>query len=286
MLPRSVSCPFTIGAPGAWPRQHGDGRRALDEAARARYGRSNRSAMSRPIVSQGSACAVLEDGEIVAELADNRREEDRQQTQALGNVGLESALCPSVVRRPAGFETASGWVGAVNAVIDDRLNYDALYRMHHPRVLRLCQRLLADPDEAHDVTQEVFLKLHEAVQQSDRQIAWAPWLTRVAVNACHDRRRSGWWKWWRREHQEFVEAQVPARDPNPEDQAISNQTRRHVWGALRDLSARQREVFVLRHLEGWSTEEVADKLGLSPGSVKRHLYRAVHSLRSILRGRR
>jgi RNA polymerase sigma-70 factor (ECF subfamily) len=177
------------------------------------------------------------------------------------------------------------WMGVVNVAMDDPVTYDDLYRMHHPRVLRLCRQLLADPDEAHDVTQEVFLKLFQALQPRDREIAWAPWLTRVAVNACHDRRRSGWWKWWRREHEEFVEAQVLGRDPNPEEEAISSQTRRDVWGALRALSARQREVFVLRQLEGWSTDEVADRLGLSSGSVKRHLYRAVHTLRGTLRGR-
>jgi RNA polymerase sigma-70 factor (ECF subfamily) len=178
-----------------------------------------------------------------------------------------------------------GWMGVVSASVDGRVKYDDLYRMHHPRVLRLCRLLLADPDEANDVTQEVFLKLFEALQPRGREIAWAPWLTRVAVNACHDRRRSGWWKWWRQEHQEFVEAQVLARDPSPEGQAISNQTRREVWGALRELPARQREVFVLRQVEGWSTEEVAERLGVSPGSVKRHLYRAVHTLRTALRGR-
>jgi RNA polymerase sigma-70 factor (ECF subfamily) len=175
---------------------------------------------------------------------------------------------------------------AANVGVDDGTNYDDLYRMHHPHILRLCRQLLADLDEAEDVAQEVFLKLFDALQRADRDIAWASWLTRVAVNACHDRRRSGWWKWWRRNHEEFTESQVLARDPGPEDQAINNQTRRDVWAALRNLSARQREVFVLRQLEGWSTEEVADQLGVSPGSVKRHLYRAVHTLRSTLRGRR
>jgi len=58
-----------------------------------------------------------------------------------------------------------------------------------------------------------------------------------------------------------------------------------VWEEFRRLSARQQEVFTLRQLEGWSTEEVAASLGLSPGSVKRHLYRAVHGLRAALRGR-
>ncbi|HVN86134.1 MAG TPA: RNA polymerase sigma factor [Candidatus Binatia bacterium] len=172
----------------------------------------------------------------------------------------------------------------MQAALSDRADYDRLYQTEHARVLRLCRLLLSDANEAEDVTQEVFLKLFQAVEAGD-SFAWAPWLTRVAVNACHDRRRSGWWKWWRREHQEFEEAQFSNPGFTPEQHAINNQQRRDIWIALRALSERQREVFVLRQLEGWSTEEVAESLGLSPGSVKRHLFRAVHSLRTALRGR-
>ena len=55
-------------------------------------------------------------------------------------------------------------------------------------------------------------------------------------------------------------------------------------GAFRGLPARQREVFALRYLEGCSTEETAQTLGLSTGSVKTHLFRAVHHMRASLRG--
>ena len=71
----------------------------------------------------------------------------------------------------------------------------------------------------------------------------------------------------------------------PEQEVLSSETRRRVWQSFRELSARQQEVFVLRQLEGWSTDEVAETLGLSPGSIKRHLYRAVHIMRKALRGR-
>ncbi len=72
--------------------------------------------------------------------------------------------------------------------------------------------------------------------------------------------------------------------PTPEDAAISEETRRRVWLAFRALPDRQREVFVLRHLQGWSGPEIAAALGLSVGSVKRHLFRAIHRLRETLGG--
>ncbi|MBI1816721.1 MAG: sigma-70 family RNA polymerase sigma factor [Deltaproteobacteria bacterium] len=179
------------------------------------------------------------------------------------------------------------------AAAKDQSDYDALFRTHHARVVRLCRLLLSDPDEADDVTQEVFLKLFQACEKlsqayelGDREIAWGAWLTRVAVNGCRDRRRSGWWKWWRERHEEFAEANLPSATLNPEQQTLSNEARRGIWRCFRQLSARQQEVFALRQLEGWSTEEVAQTLGLSPGSVKRHLYRAVHHMRTGLGGYR
>lgn len=165
------------------------------------------------------------------------------------------------------------------------VEYDDLYQTHHGRVLRLCRLLLSDPDEANDVSQEVFLKLFQARQTEERTMVWGAWLTRVTVNACRDRRRSGWWKWFRERHTEFAETDYPGNALTPEQAALSTETRRAVWESFRELSTRQQEVFVLRHLEGWSTDEVAETLGVSAGSVKRHLYRAVHQMRKALRGR-
>jgi RNA polymerase sigma-70 factor (ECF subfamily) len=63
-------------------------------------------------------------------------------------------------------------------------------------------------------------------------------------------------------------------------QEVARETRQRIWRAFRELSDRQREVFVLRHLEGWSTEGVASALGIRAGSVKRHLFRAIRHLRA------
>jgi RNA polymerase sigma-70 factor (ECF subfamily) len=164
--------------------------------------------------------------------------------------------------------------------------YEDLYHTHHGRVLRLCRFFLFDADEADDVSQEVFLKLFRQHQLSGRTIAWGPWLTTVTVNACRDRRRSGWWKWWRERHQAFEEAELPGHGFTPEQEVLSRERRRDIWHSFRQLSSRQQEVFVLRHLEGFPTAEVAEMLGISPGSIKRHLYRAVHQMRKALGGLR
>jgi RNA polymerase sigma-70 factor (ECF subfamily) len=109
------------------------------------------------------------------------------------------------------------------------------------------------------------------------------------VNACRDRRRSGWWKWWRAP-QHTADGDFssildgPSWGPTPEEDALTREAVERIWQAFRELSARQQEVFALRYLEGWSTEEVAGALRLSVGSVKQHLFRAVHRLRSVIGG--
>ena len=116
-------------------------------------------------------------------------------------------------------------------------------------------------------------------------MAWEPWLIRVTINACRDRQRSGWWKWLRPSKEEFQEADHPSHGQTLEEVVLGREVRTRVWRSLRELSPRQQEVFILRHVEGWSTVEVAENLGLTTGSVKRHLFRAVCHLRKALRGR-
>jgi RNA polymerase sigma-70 factor (ECF subfamily) len=180
-------------------------------------------------------------------------------------------------------------VANVDVISDKQAHCEQLYRQHYPRLLRLCRLLLADPHEAEDVAQEVFLKLLQASKTETRAMAWESWLTRVTVNACHDRRRSGWWRWRRsRRSTTDVDApsvlDLPSQSPTPEAEALNREARGRIWHAFRALPSRQQEVFVLRYLEGWSTEAVADTLGLSVGSVKQHLFRAVHRLRAAIGG--
>lgn len=159
---------------------------------------------------------------------------------------------------------------------------EALYREHAPRILRLGRLLLNDRHEAQDVAQEVFIKLLRAYPSADGQTRWGPWLAKVTLNACRDRRRSGWWRWWRA-RREPIEEREPA-DPaaGPERAAAAAETRERIRAVFRELPRRQREVAVLRYVEGYSTQEVAEALGLAPGSVKRHLFRAVQRLRAAL----
>jgi RNA polymerase sigma-70 factor (ECF subfamily) len=174
---------------------------------------------------------------------------------------------------------------AAIAVADQSPDVDQLYRGQRARIVRLCTMLLGDAAEAEEVSQEVFLKLHRAAAEADPATRWPAWLTTVAVNACRDKRRSRWFRWWRGSR-ELIESEFAGDGISPERAAIDGATRRQIWQALDRLPARQREVFVLRHIESWSTDEVAEALQLNAGTVKRHLFRAVHTLRGALKAHR
>ncbi|HTN71686.1 MAG TPA: sigma-70 family RNA polymerase sigma factor [Methylomirabilota bacterium] len=162
------------------------------------------------------------------------------------------------------------------------LSFEGLYNVHHPKVLRLCRLLLKNSCEAEEVDQEVFLKIFRQLQTKSWPDDWSAWITRVTVNACHDRRKSAWWKWWRSSQGELRLAEYPSSERTPEQEALGREEQHRIWYSFRALSPRQQEVFVLRYLEGWSTEQVAEALAIREGSVKNHLFRAVHYLRKAL----
>jgi RNA polymerase sigma-70 factor, ECF subfamily len=168
------------------------------------------------------------------------------------------------------------------------VSYEALYTSHSAEVLRLCRLLLANDQDAEEVAQEVFLKAHQKQQNLDptELMFWRPWLIRVSINACRDRRRSGWWNWWRTRREEYQEADYPTSSQTPEQALLSRETEACICRAFQQLSQRQQEVFALRYVDEWSTEEVAEMLGITTGSVKRYLFRAVQHLRRALGDRR
>jgi RNA polymerase sigma-70 factor (ECF subfamily) len=157
------------------------------------------------------------------------------------------------------------------------------------RIYVLCLRLLRDRHEADSVTQDVFLEAYRAMAKPSGQQIREPakWLTRVAFNMCYDRLRSKRWRFWQRNSSsadgETILQLVPAPDLNQEDAAAAHDIRRRVEAALQRLSTRQRAVFILRHEEDRSLEDIAGITGLDVGTVKAHMARAIKKLREELR---
>jgi len=130
---------------------------------------------------------------------------------------------------------------------------------------------LGDRQAAEDVTQETFLAAFRKLEQFRSQGSIKSWLFTICHNRCIDRRR--WWKRWReRLHVHHADKSETQDGALPQD----------LKEALLNLPPRQREVLLLRHFYGFSTDETAGVLGISAGAVKSHLSRAVFSMKKSL----
>lgn len=177
---------------------------------------------------------------------------------------------------------------AAEAVAHPR-DFDAWIQAEQRRVFLLCFRLLGERDEADTVTQDVFLKAYRAmVSPGGAEVAEpARWLTRVAVNGCLDRLRSRRWRFWRQrpapDDEQAILALARDRGPSAADRVFAREIAARLAAALGGLSPRQRSIFILKHYEDRSLEEIADLLRLDVGTVKSHMARALVKLRTELR---
>jgi RNA polymerase sigma-70 factor (ECF subfamily) len=169
------------------------------------------------------------------------------------------------------------------------IDFEAWMAKEQERVFLLCLRMLRNRDEADSATQDVFVEAYKTLEKSGSPAIQEPakWLTRVAFNTCYDRLRSKRWRFWQRHSTDACGDALlritPAVGPNQEDAAAALDIRRRLERALDRLSVRQRAVFILRHDEDRSVEEIARIMSLDAGTVKAHMARAIKKLREELR---
>jgi RNA polymerase sigma factor CnrH len=168
----------------------------------------------------------------------------------------------------------------------DRDALSPLMERHYRRIYRVALSYLRDPDEALDVVQETFVKAFQNAARWDARSEVAPWLTRIGINQAIDRYRR---VRRRRLSEQPLEDGAADHDrhwsdrgPSPERQALGHELGARIAGALRGLPERQRAIVVLRHYEDMTLEEISETLGLSLGTVKSSLHRAIHRLRDRL----
>ncbi len=166
---------------------------------------------------------------------------------------------------------------AISLSVDREARFAAFVAGHREQAVRLAWRLTgADQATAEEVAQEAFLRAHRALDRFRGDARLSTWFYRILVRqAANHRRWSGVRRFWSGTLRE------DAADPRPAprgDPAL----RRQIEGAMDQLSAKQRSVFTLVHLEGFTVEEAAEIVGCATGTAKSHLHRALVSLRTEL----
>ncbi|HSU31918.1 MAG TPA: sigma-70 family RNA polymerase sigma factor [Bryobacteraceae bacterium] len=149
------------------------------------------------------------------------------------------------------------------ATAGDLQAFERIVVLHQSLVLRVAQRLLLNGEDAKDAAQEVFIRLHRSLGRFQQEKDFGPWLYRMTVNICHDIRR-------RRKQEISLDGAMEMFDlsPSAEETAVLREQRELVLAALGELTDREREVIVLRDLEGLSTAEVAEITGSLETTVR------------------
>ena len=168
---------------------------------------------------------------------------------------------------------------------------DALIRATYADVYKLARRMLADPDEAADATQEVFVRVMRSVVGFRGEAAFGTWLHRVTVNVClttlskrAKAREAGTVAGRTAFATPDDVYEIAGSDASPDDRAETADLLRRSEAALATLPEDARTVVVLRDIEGLSTKEVAELLGVTESVVKVRLHRAHAKLRALVLG--
>jgi RNA polymerase sigma-70 factor (ECF subfamily) len=170
----------------------------------------------------------------------------------------------------------------------DPAAFAALFERYSDKLFRLAMGLLADEDEAEGIVQDAFLRLFENLDRFEGRAGIGTWLYRVAYNASVDQLRR------RRPTQPLADDVSDLDDAlvmpailtdwsqAPEPLFATAEAQVHLDEAILALPERLRSTFILREIEGLSTAETAEILGVSLGAVKVQLHRARLQLREHL----
>ena len=161
----------------------------------------------------------------------------------------------------------------------DPAAFSALLRRFQQPVFGLCYRLLGERESAADATQESFVRAYAALASFDPGQRFDLWLLRIARNHCYDvlRRRGV-----RPEVDEEAAALAVDGAPTALERLEEAETGRHLEAALQTLPAQDREVLALYYVQRKKTREIAQVMGVAPGTVMARLFRAREKLRKNL----
>jgi RNA polymerase sigma-70 factor (ECF subfamily) len=158
-------------------------------------------------------------------------------------------------------------------------SFGLLVRKYQNNMMAIAYRMMGNWDEAKDVTQDAFIKAYLSIKSFDKSTAFFHWLYRILVNQCMDqlRRKSIIKKIWRK-----IKNSSDESLNSPEQSLIIKERKAVIQKCLQELSHKQRACLILRDLQGFSCDEVAQILGCRPSTVRVHLFRGRENLKKII----
>jgi RNA polymerase sigma-70 factor (ECF subfamily) len=174
----------------------------------------------------------------------------------------------------------------------DQSAFNEMVSRYWDRIYAMVHQLLRNPQDAEEVTQDAFIRAHRGLVNFRGDSAFSTWLYQIATNLARNR----YWYWWRRKRDQSISIDAPVSSENdttlaemipaeletPEDATVTQELITSIATGMEKLSAKHREILILRNVKNLSYEEIADILGISVGTVKSRIARARESLRAKL----
>lgn len=172
----------------------------------------------------------------------------------------------------------------------DQQAFEQLVRAYDRGVLRVALNLLRSTEDAYDVYQETFLRVYRNLHQFRFDCSFHTWLYRIATNLCLDHLRK---RKVRREEPAVIESGDGPRDRmdsvaenraqgDPQRHLLNQQLGARIDAGLRELTAKERMVFELRHYQGLRLRAIGEVLGTTEEAAKTCLFRATQKMRVAL----
>ena len=163
--------------------------------------------------------------------------------------------------------------------------FEELVRRHEKRVYAVALRSSGSPEDAEDITQEVFLRAWRSIEEFRGDSGFSTWLFRITMNLCVDHARH---KHAQPQTQPLVmgeeesERPLPDTAPTPEEHLDNSELGRELAAALEVVSEEHRRIVLLGDVSGMSYTAIAEAQEISEGTVKSRLSRARIALRKVL----
>lgn len=174
----------------------------------------------------------------------------------------------------------------------DQSAFDEMVTRYWDRIYSMVNQLLRNSQDAEEVTQDAFIRAHRGLVNFRGDSAFSTWLYQIATNLARNR----YWYWWRRKRDQSISIDaplsadnsttmadlIPAEVETPDDITVTQEFVARIGQGMEKLSAKHREILILRNVKNLSYEDIASILGISVGTVKSRIARARESLRAKL----
>ncbi len=163
----------------------------------------------------------------------------------------------------------------------DREAFLTVIRLYEKKVFQMAYGFFGNKDDALDIVQETFLRVHEKADKFQEGYGLQAWILQMAKNICIDYYRKHYRKRKELESTQSLDDLNPAAPPEP-PHGESAELGRILGRCVDRLAGRQKLIFIMRHYQDLRVEDIARTLNISPGTVKSLHFKAVRNLRSML----